>query len=381
MNLRLAIAALDRDQGEQAGSDFADAFVLDIDAGFTDALDQRDHRRLPDAFMVSSRQARESAQPAAAVRLIPFLLMFSMMTWSMRLLYALLWLAGLLPLRVLHALGGAFGDIAWLLKGRERRITEINLTLVETQDSALAGHLDARQVLRETGKSLIEVAKVWSGRPQQALRLVREVRGAELFEQALESGKGIIIAAPHLGCWELLSYWLADRTPLAIVYRPPRNPAVEPLLIKARGATKVEQVRAEGAGVRSIYRRLSAGGVVGILPDQQPRQGEGEFAPFFGIEALTMVLVPRLAERTGATVLFAFAERLPRGAGFRIHLQAAPPRIADANLRIACSALNEGVEACVRVAPLQYQWHYKRYSISPPGPKRKLYAAIPEAGS
>jgi KDO2-lipid IV(A) lauroyltransferase len=301
------------------------------------------------------------------------------MTWKMRLLYALLWLGGLLPLRVLHALGSAFGDMAWLLRSRERRITEINLALMSDQDGALSCQLDARQVLRETGKSAIEIAKVWSGRPQHALRLVREVRGADLFEQALESGKGILIAAPHLGCWELLSYWLAERTPLAIVYRPPRNPEIEPLLIKARGASKVEQVRAEGAGVRSLYRRLSAGGVVGILPDQQPRQGEGEFAPFFGIEALTMVLLPRLAERTGACVLFAFAERLPRGQGFRIHVQAAPSRVADADLRIACSALNEGVEHCVRAAPMQYQWHYKRYSISPPGPKRRLYAAVPEA--
>ncbi len=295
------------------------------------------------------------------------------MTWSMRLLFALLWLAGLLPLRILHALGSVFGDLAWLLNGRERRITTTNLTLLETHEGALAGQIDARQVLRETGKTAIEVAKIWCGRPGHALGLVREVRGAELFEQALVSGKGIIIAAPHLGCWELLSYWLAERTPLAIVYRPPRNAAFEPLLVKARGASKVEQVRAEGAGVRSLYRRLADGGVVGILPDQQPRQGDGEFAPFFGIEALTMVLVPRLAERTGATVLFAFAERLPRGAGFRIHVQAAPEHIADIDRRLACTALNQGVEACVRVAPAQYQWNYKRYSISPPGQERKLY--------
>ncbi len=296
----------------------------------------------------------------------------------MRLLYAVLWLAGLLPLRILHAIGSVFGDLLWWRNGRERRLTTINLALLETQDSALAGQIDVRGVLRETGKAAIEVAKVWSGRPEHALGLVRDVRGMELFEQALASGKGVIIAAPHLGCWELLSYWLAARTPLAIVYRPPRNGRFEPLLIKARGASKVEQVRAEGAGVRSLYRRLAAGGMVGILPDQQPRQGEGEFAPFFGIEALTMVLVPRLAERTGATVLFAFAERLPRGAGYRIHVQAAPDDIASVDLRIACTALNSGVERCVRIAPLQYQWNYKRYSISPPGPKRRLYASDPD---
>lgn len=299
------------------------------------------------------------------------------MTWPIRILYAVLWLAGLLPLRVLHALGSLLGDVAWWFRRTERRITEINLRLIKAAGNKSLGYLDPRQVLRESGKSAVEVARIWSGRPANALQLVREVSGAELLEQAVAGGKGVIIAAPHLGCWELLSYWLAARTPLAIVYRPPRNPDMEALLIKARGASSVEQVRAEGAGVRSLYRRLAAGGVVGILPDQQPKQGEGEFAPFFGIEALTMVLVPRLAERTGATVLFAFAERLPRGKGFRIHLRPASKDIADTDLRVACTAMNQSVEACVRIAPLQYQWHYKRYSIRPTTADANPYKKTP----
>ncbi len=304
------------------------------------------------------------------------------MTWSIRLLHSLLSLTGRLPLRVLHAVGSLLGRVFWIVNGRERRVTEINLSLLDTQNSVQKGHVaagigafDARRVLIETGKSVVEVAKIWSGRPECALQLVREVRGGGLLDEAITAGRGVIIAAPHLGCWELLNYWLAARTRLAIVYRPPRNAAIEPLLVKARGALDVEQVRAEGAGVRTLYRRLNAGGVVGILPDQQPRQGEGVFAPFFGIEALTMVLVPRLAERTGATVLFAFAERLDDGAGFRIHVVPAPEGIAVADLRIACSALNQGVEDCVRLAPLQYQWHYKRYSKRPPG-ERNPYRPV-----
>jgi KDO2-lipid IV(A) lauroyltransferase len=120
-------------------------------------------------------------------------------------------------------------------------------------------------------------------------------------------------------------------------------------------------VRAEGAGVRTLYRRLQAGGVVGILPDQKPNQGEGENAPFFGVPAQTMVLLPRLAERTGATVLFSFAERLPHGAGYRVHFLPAPDGIANKDIGIACAALNRGVEDCVRLAFAQYQWTYKRY--------------------
>ncbi|MBA8887459.1 KDO2-lipid IV(A) lauroyltransferase [Dokdonella fugitiva] len=283
------------------------------------------------------------------------------LSWPVALLYGSLRLVGRCPLRLVHALGGAFGWLSWLRDGRTRRIAERNLSLVLTQESAENRQRLARASLVETGKALAEVAAIWGNRPEDALALVREVRGRELFDAALAAGRGLIVAAPHLGCWELLNYWLAAQTPLAILYRAPRHAVLEPLLLRARGALPVEQVRAEGAGVRTLYKRLAAGGVVGILPDQQPRQGEGAQAPFFGVPAPTMVLLPRLAERTGACVLFSFVERLPHGAGFRVHFLPAPAGIADPDIGVACTALNRGVEDCVRLAFAQYQWTYKRW--------------------
>lgn len=286
------------------------------------------------------------------------------LSWPAALLYRSLRLVGRCPLRLVHALGAAFGWLSWLRGGRSRRVAERNLHLVLTQESAESRQRLARASLVETGKALAEVAAIWGNRPEDALALVREVRGRELFDAALAAGRGLIVAAPHLGCWELLNYWLATQTPLAILYRAPRHAVLEPLLLRARGALPVEQVRAEGAGVRTLYKRLAAGGVVGILPDQQPRQGEGTQAPFFGVPAPTMVLLPRLAERTGACVLFSFVERLPRGAGYRVHFLPAPAGIADADIAVACAALNRGVEDCVRLAFTQYQWTYKRWPNS-----------------
>lgn len=296
------------------------------------------------------------------------------MRWYIALLFAVLRLVGRLPLAALHGLGAALGWLLFVLHASPRRRAQQSLSLAITLAGAENRHALLRASLIETGKAVFEVARIWNGDPAKALALVREVRGQELFDQALAAGNGVIVAAPHLGCWELLNFWLCSRTPIAIAYRPPRQPALEPLLVRARGALAPEQVPAEGAaGVRRLFKRLSAGGVLGILPDQQPKQGEGEFAPFFGTDALTMVLLSRLAQRTGATVLFAFAERLPRGAGYRIHLLPAPDGIAAADLPIAVAALNRGVEACVRLAPAQYQWSYKRYSIRPPGDARRVY--------
>ncbi len=218
--------------------------------------------------------------------------------------------------------------------------------------------------MREAGRTLTETCRLWTRPQADNLGLIREVVGEELFRAALASGRGLIVCAPHLGNWELLNQYLAAHTPVSIVYRPARQGFTELLLRRVRQHPGVSQVRAEASGVRQLFRDLKAGGVLGILPDQQPKQGEGEHALFFGLPALTMTLVSRLLERTGAEVLFAFAERLPAAGGFRMVFLSAPSGMAGSD-RAALEALNRGVEACVRRAMPQYQWGYKRFSMQP----------------
>jgi KDO2-lipid IV(A) lauroyltransferase len=296
--------------------------------------------------------------------------------WYVALLYGLVRLVGRLPLPALHRLGSWLGWLLLHTPNAVRHNAQATLSIVITKFRGETRQSLLRTSMLEAGKSVFEICRIWSGDPQQALALVRDVSGLDLFDRALAGarGHGLILAAPHLGCWELLNFWVGSRTPMAIAYRPPRQPALEALLLRVRHVPRVEQVRADGpAGVRKLYKRLIDGGVVGILPDQQPKLGEGEFAQFFGTPALTMVLLSRLAQRTGATVLFTVAERLPRGAGYRLHFLPAPDGIGSADLPTAVAALNRGVENCVRLAPAQYQWHYKRYSVRPPGDDRNLY--------
>ncbi|MDD3449462.1 MAG: hypothetical protein PHF72_10590, partial [Gammaproteobacteria bacterium] len=112
------------------------------------------------------------------------------------------------------------------------------------------------------------------------------------------------------------------------------------------------------------------GETVGILPDQDQGRGGGVFAPFFGHPANTMVLVSRLAGRSGAVVLFCVPERLPRGRGFRLNFTPAPAEVSGADLRRSVAAVNAGVEAWVRRLPAQYLWSYKRFKSRPEGEPR-----------
>ena len=293
------------------------------------------------------------------------------MHWAARILYALLWTIGRMPWGVLQAVGSALGAGLRAARQGPHRIARRNLEIAFPALDRDARARLLRETLDHTGRALAETCRFWTRPATDNLPLVREVQGAALLGAAQAAGRGVIVAAPHLGHWELLNQWLAARAPIAIVYRPPRQAWMEGLLLRARGHGGVTQVRAEAAGVRQLFRVLKAGGTVGILPDQQPKQGDGEFAPFFGVPAFTMTLLPRLANKTGATVLFAFAERLAGGDGFRIRIAPAPEAIDDAEASRATAALNAGVEACVRLAPAQYQWTYKRWSMRPAGTARR----------
>ena len=287
------------------------------------------------------------------------------------LLYALAWTVARLPWPLLRALADAMARLSRATNGREARVARRNLELVRPElDDADRERLLA-DILRTTSRQAFESLRLWTRPAARNLADIVEVHGEALFEAALRDPRGLLVAAPHMGNWELLNHWLAMKTPLAILYRPPESAVGEAFLrrVRANAGGDVEQVRAEAAGVRTLLRRLQKGGTVGILPDQLPRQGDGAFAPFFGVQALTMTLFGRLAARSGAQVLLCWCERLPGSSPpkFALHVQAAPDAVADPDPERAVVALNAAIEAIVRRDFAQYQWTYKRYKYRPPG--------------
>lgn len=286
-------------------------------------------------------------------------------------LFLLARLTGLLPWPALRALGDLLAGFWRRRNARESRVAMRGLELAFPEMPASEREALHQAALQSTGRQTFETLRIWTRPLGDSLALLDEGPGVALFDAALASGRGLIVAAPHHGNWELLNRWLAAKTPLAILYAPPESATVEAFLRRVREAQgdagRVEQVRAEGIGIRQLFKRLQAGGVVGILPDQQPKQGDGVWAPFFGVPASTMTLIGRLAERTGAEVLYACCERQGDGPRFTLHVEAAPAGIASSDALASATALNAGIEALVRRAPAQYQWTYKRWSQQPEG--------------
>lgn len=291
-----------------------------------------------------------------------------------RLLYLCALLVGRLPWPWLWWLGDRIAARNLAANRRESRVTDCNLRLAFPGMGPGERAELKRAVMHTTARQAMETVAIWSRTRRGNLdSLIVEMHGTRYLDEAIAAGRGVVLAAPHFGNWELLNRWLAARTPLSILYAPPSSRVMEGFLQLVRAdENRVTQVRAETAGVRQLLRYLRDGGVVGILPDQQPRGGEGEFAPFFGVPALTMTLFGKLAARTGAAVLLAWCERLPgHGPGgrprFALHLEPADPAVADPDPARAVAALNAEVERIARRDPVQYQWTYKRYSLQPSG--------------
>lgn len=284
----------------------------------------------------------------------------------------LLALLARLPFRWLQGAGGALGWLTARFPNAHRAIAARNLALCFPELTASQRRRLLTTTMVESGKTLTETLALWLGPCERLAGLVKEVRGEEPLRAALEAGRGAILCSPHLGSWEMIGLYMGPRHPMITLYRPPRRESLDEFIREARGRTGARIAPIDTGGIRTLYQSLREGSLIGMLPDQDPRDPKSPFAPFFGVQANTMTLVARLAARSGAPVFFAFAERLPRGEGFRLHIRPAPEGITDPDPVRAAATLNAEVESCVRLAPAQYQWSYKRFRTRPAG-ERPIY--------
>ncbi len=271
-----------------------------------------------------------------------------------------------LPLKWMHHIGWLIGRLFILIPNRERMVTEINLKLCFPELSETERLSLRNRSLEQAGRTLTEMAAAWFWPVERVLGQIQSITGDEHLQR--DPKQGLIVLAPHLGCWEIAGLYLAKRGRLVSLYRPPKQQALEPIIKAARERSGAELVPTDGRGVKRLYKVLQSGGITGILPDQQPDSDKGSvFAPFFGIPALTMLLINRLVRKTGAKVVYCYAERLPFGHGFIIHYLPAPDGMDAIDPVVAGAALNLGVESCIHNCSDQYQWSYKRFKDQPEG--------------
>ena len=261
-----------------------------------------------------------------------------------------------LSLPTIHRMGTVLG---WLLHWATPASTRIQRSNLQ-QSGLCPTESEVNRVLKantaETGKAIFETLAIWQWPQNKALQLVKTCHNLHLIEDALARGKGLIFLTPHLGSFEITSIYYAATRPITVLFRPPKKTWLAPLIDMGRSKGQVKLAPANVQGVRTLMQALKKGEAIGILPDQIPNEGEGEWADFFGKPAYTMTLACKLAEKTGATVLMAFGERLANGQGYEIHLTPVES-IATPDL------LNAAIAKQIAQKPEQYLWRYNRYKV------------------
>ncbi|MCW8164404.1 lysophospholipid acyltransferase family protein [Verminephrobacter aporrectodeae subsp. tuberculatae] len=258
------------------------------------------------------------------------------------------------PLWFLHALGAALGWVAFCASPTYRRRFRAH--------SALAGYpfRAVRAAVAHAGRMVAELPRLWLGAP-----LSCHLEGESCVERAYAAGRGIVFLSPHQGCFEIVvqaiaQRWGAEHGPITALYRPARQAWLAKLMETARNRPGVLLLPTTLAGVRQMIRALRRGEAVGLLPDQVPPQGQGQWTPFFGRDAYTMTLAVRLAQQTGAAIVLARCERLAWGRGFVTYFEPLAQPLS-APLEAAVLQINQAMEYLIRQCPGQYLWGYGRY--------------------
>lgn len=264
-----------------------------------------------------------------------------------------------LPLSALHRLGTLLGWLSYLASGRYAERLRENLGRVygggaESEFRKLLG-----ATVAEAGRSIAELPWVWRRPLVEVLASVRNCYGQEYLDDAIRSGKGLIVLTPHLGCFEIIGLYVASKMPMTCMYSTPRRAWLDEVIRSGRQRGKMSLARADIGGVRAMFKALKRGDAIGLLPDQVPSNGEGEWADFFGRPAYTMTLAGRLLESSGARVLLSYVVRRPHGEGYDIHFV---PLEIQPGIPVT-QQINIALEKIIHTCPAQYLWSYNRYKV------------------
>ena len=260
------------------------------------------------------------------------------------------------PLWALHAIGQAVGWLAWLFSPTYRQRFSANVKTAGLNFSQVRG------AIGQAGSMSTELPRLWMGKSPA---VVWTEGSLVCVEAAYAAGKGVLFLTPHLGCFEVTAQALtasfsAKFGPLTVLYRPSRKEGLGQVMEVTRARPGLETAPTTLAGVRQMIKALRAGRAVGLLPDQVPPQGMGQWTPFFGKPAYTMTLAARLALQTGAKLMVIWGERLPWGQGYRIHAsELSTPEAADVDVLVL--QINQAMERLILSRPDQYLWGYARY--------------------
>ena len=279
-----------------------------------------------------------------------------------------------LPLAAAQVLAWPLARLAYALLGSRRREAKRRLRLVLGPDVPERMIRRAAWIsLRNTAFNLVDMLRI---RRFDAAALRRQIPQADeaiahlRAELAEAGGRGVVLALPHCGNWDLAgSIVELAGLPIFSVAAKQRNPFMNDLMNRMRGGHGMEVLERDG-GPRvylEMLRRIRRGQVFAILPDTRSRT-PALAVPFLGGTANLARGMGLLACQAGAPIVPLVMRRVAwRRFEIEFFPTLRPDPAADRDAeeaRITREVLSR-FDAAIRATPEQWFWYNKRWVLDP----------------
>jgi lauroyl-KDO2-lipid IV(A) myristoyltransferase len=202
---------------------------------------------------------------------------------------------------------------------------------------------------------------------RERLRARFDVIGLEQVERATAAGSGVMILAPHTCAFEWAAQCVAILHPVVSMARLHKdNPAMDWVINRMRlrfGGV----VYSHEQSMVPLIKAVRAGFWMFYLPDEDRKNTNGVFVPFFGKAKLTIPSMGRLATACRAQVFPLRVCYDPDTRRIRLEFLEALADFPSGDPVTDATRMNAEIEAILAPDPAQYAWTQRIFRSRPPG--------------
>lgn len=285
------------------------------------------------------------------------------MKFVYHILFFLLYLLSLLPMRLLYLLSdGLFFPLFHVVKYR-RKVVEKQLDECFPEKSMQERRAIERQFYHFFCDYLVEVIKMFSISKEEMKRRMKFF-GIEQVREELKDKKFCFLYLGHYCNWEYiasLSYWLPE-IHCGQIYHRIYNQAFDDLFLKLRGQFGGESILMKDTLRRILTLRGQEKKVmIGFISDQLPKwENMNHWTTFLNHDTSFFIGAERIAKQVDAALYYVDVERVKRGyyqVTFRL-MTLHPKEFPDYELTDQYARL---LEKSIRHQPAYWLWTHKRW--------------------
>ena len=284
--------------------------------------------------------------------------------WPTWILVGLAWLVAHLPVPWVFALGKAIGNLMYRVAKPRRIVTETNIEQCFPELSAPAQQQMVRGIFQQVCIGALELMIPWLN-PSKDLAERFTISGIEHLQEAVAIGRGVILVGAHYAVMDAISAPLSECGDIDVMYRFNKNPVWE--WLQVNGRKRYFDGVIEREDTRQTLRRLKQGRVIWYAADQDYGRKHSVFAPFFGVQAATIVATSRFARLNKSPVLLLRQSRDMENACWRLTFSPIIENFPSTDDEQDAQRMNALLEAEIRHHPEQYLWLHKRFKTRPEG--------------